>query len=104
MTKIYVGNLSYDSSETDLRTAFERFGDVSSIRLVTDQATGRSRGFAFVTMRRLDDADEAIARMNGSSLGGRRLVVNEARDRGESPQRPRAARQDLWQLIESQAG
>ncbi|MDA0835577.1 MAG: RNA-binding protein [Planctomycetota bacterium] len=78
MTNIFVGNLSYQATERDLRNVFERFGRVGSIRLMTDRATGRSRGFAFVNMQCLDDADEAIHSLNGSPLCGRPITVNEA--------------------------
>lgn len=106
MQNIYVGNLSYDTNEADIRAAFERYGDVNSVTVVTDQMTGKSRGFAFVKMRHLDDADEAIVRLNGSTLGGRRLVVNEAHG-GRSPapsfeSRPRQSasrRANLWNLV-----
>jgi RNA recognition motif-containing protein len=80
MVRIFVGNLSFQSTETELRSAFERFGRVTSVRLPTDRSTGRMRGIAFVSMPRFDDAEEAIARLNGTSLGGRSLVVNVARD------------------------
>ena len=66
---------------------FERYGRVSSVRLATDRSTGRPRGFAFVTMSRLDDGDEAIVRLNGSNFSGRQIVVNESRDAG-TPARP----------------
>lgn len=81
MIQIFVGNLSYQAAEYDVRSAFERYGRVSSVRLMTDPATGKSRGFAFVTMPSFEDAEEAIMRLNGSVLHGRTLVVNEARDR-----------------------
>lgn len=84
MTQIFVGNLSYSVCESKIRDAFERFGRVSSVRLMIDAATNRSRGFAFVQMPSLDDADEAIKRMSGSSLNGRQLTVNEAQDSGRS--------------------
>lgn len=100
MTRIFVGNLPYRTTETDLRREFERFGNVTSVQLMTDQVTGRSRGFAFVAMPRLDDADEAIARLNGSTLDGRRLTVNEAGARPERPSHSQSQR-DLWQLIGS---
>jgi RNA recognition motif-containing protein len=83
MSRIYVGNLSYQTTEAELRSLFERHGSVASVNVMTDRTTGRPRGFAFVTMRKLDDADEAIARLNGSSLQGRNLVVNEAQARPE---------------------
>ncbi|WP_437186994.1 RNA recognition motif domain-containing protein [Planctomicrobium sp. SH668] len=81
LTSIYVGNLSFNATETDLRSAFERYGRVSAVQMVKDQVTGRSKGFAFVRMGNLDDADEAMVRLNGSSLQGRKLVVSEAKGR-----------------------
>ena len=78
MSRIYVGNLDYSTSDADLRLLFEKFGRVSSVHLPIDRSTGRSRGFAFVTMSRLDDADEAAVRLNGSDLRGRSIVVTEA--------------------------
>ncbi len=85
-TQIFVGNLSYQASEYDIRSAFERHGKVTSVRMMSDQMTGKSRGFAFVSMPQFEDAEEAIKRLNGSSLNGRTLVVNEARDRDEKPE------------------
>lgn len=85
MTSIFIGNLPFEASEREVRCAFERYGRVSSVRMVTDRGTGRSKGCAFVSMSRLDDADEAIRRLNGSVLGGRRLTVNEARSSGSPP-------------------
>jgi RNA recognition motif-containing protein len=81
MKKLYVGNISFQTSEDDLREAFGQFGTVTSAQVVTDRDTGRSRGFAFVEMS--DGADEAVAAMNGAQLGGRTLTVNEARPREE---------------------
>lgn len=78
---IYVGNLSFDSTEDDLRTAFGQYGTVTSVSVITDRETGRSRGFGFVEMA--DGGDEAIAAMNGAELQGRTLKVNEARPREE---------------------
>jgi RNA recognition motif-containing protein len=77
--KLYVGNLSFDATEDQLRQAFGQYGTVNSAQIVTDRDTGRSRGFAFVEMA--DGADEAIAAMNGAQLGGRTLTVNEAKPR-----------------------
>jgi RNA recognition motif-containing protein len=76
---LYVGNLSFQTSEDDLRQAFGQYGTVNTAQMVTDRETGRSRGFAFVEMG--DGADEAIAGMNGAQLGGRTLTVNEAKPR-----------------------
>jgi RNA recognition motif-containing protein len=83
---IYVGNLSYNSTEDTLRSAFEQYGNVLSARVITDRETGRSRGFGFVEMED-DAADQAIAGMNGADLDGRQLKVNEARPREPRPPR-----------------
>ena len=80
-TRIFVGNIPFSTSETDLRTVFERFGRVTSVQLVKNADNGNPRGFAFVAMPRFEDAEEAIVRLNGTTLAGRRLVVNEARQR-----------------------
>ena len=81
MTKIYVGSLSWDTSEDGLREAFEPFGEIESSRLVIDRETGRSRGFGFVTYKEKEDALKAIEEMNGKELDGRTLRVDEARER-----------------------
>jgi RNA recognition motif-containing protein len=82
--KLYVGNLSFSSTEGEIRTAFESHGDVDSVNLVTDRETGRSRGFAFVEMEDANAADDAMRALDGSDLGGRTLKVNEAKDRERS--------------------
>ncbi|MCE5229145.1 RNA-binding protein [bacterium] len=79
--KLYVGNLSYDSGESQLRELFGRFGEVSSITVITDRDTGRSKGFAFVEFSNDDEARAAIQAMDGKEFGGRNLKVNEARPR-----------------------
>lgn len=84
MTQIFVGNLAYTTSEHELRSTFEHYGRVSSVKLVTDPQSGKPRGFAFVAMARWDDADEAITRLNGASLAGRQIVVNEAHSKNDS--------------------
>ena len=84
-TKLYIGNLSFSTTESELRDAFAAFGDVTSCSVITDRETGRPRGFAFVEMASADAAASAIAEMNGKDLGGRALVVNEARAREERP-------------------
>lgn len=99
MTRIYVGNLSYQTTDAAIRSAFERYGSVSAVHLMTDPGSGRSRGFAFINMPLLDDADEAIYQMNGSSLQGRRLVVNEARERTLSKTRFDSPQENQWHLI-----
>ena len=84
---IYVGNLSYDTGDEDLRQAFEAFGRVDSARVISDRMTGRSRGFGFVEMSDDGEARAAIEKMDGQDLQGRALRVNEARpkeDRGPS--------------------
>jgi RNA recognition motif-containing protein len=83
MTKrIYVGNLSYQTTENDLTALFEQVGQVESVNIITDRDTGRSKGFAFVEMAN-EDADKAIAQFNGMEVNGRALTVNEARPREE---------------------
>jgi len=78
---IYVGNLSYQATEEDLRQAFEAYGDVDSARIITDRETGRSKGFGFVEMANDDQAKAAIEGLNGTELAGRAITVNEARPR-----------------------
>lgn len=78
---IYVGNLSYGMSEDELRDAFAAFGEVSSVKILMDRETGRSRGFGFVEMPNQGEAEAAISNLNGKDLSGRALRVNEARPR-----------------------
>jgi len=80
--RVYVGNLSYDTTESDLTGLFEQAGEVESVNIITDRDTGRSKGFGFVEMGS-EGADKAIAQFNGSELKGRSLTVNEARPREE---------------------
>jgi cold-inducible RNA-binding protein len=80
--RIYVGNLSYQTTEGDLSTLFEQVGQVDSVNIITDRDTGRSKGFAFVEMS-AEDADKAITQLNGTEINGRTLTVNEARPREE---------------------
>ncbi len=82
---IYVGNLSFDASEDDVRGAFATFGTVESVKMIMDRETGRPRGFAFVTMTESDEANTAIESLNGSELLGRELRVREATPRPERP-------------------
>ena len=77
--KIYVGNLSFQTTESDITQAFSGFGPVESVSIITDRETGRSKGFGFVQMAEQADADKAISALNGTALGGRDLTVNEAR-------------------------
>lgn len=81
VTNIYVGNLSFNAGEEDLRTAFEQFGEVTSVNIIMDRETGRSRGFAFVEMADGEGAAEAIENLNGTAISGRNVTVNEARPR-----------------------
>ncbi len=81
-SRLYVGNLSWDTQEDDLIQAFEGDGrTVTSARIMTDRDTGRSRGFGFVTFVNGDDGDKAVEAMNGTEMEGRQLTVNEARER-----------------------
>ena len=82
--KLYVGNLPFETSEQDLQELFSRAGTVDSVNLVTDRATGRARGFAFVEMASDEDARNAIQTLNNYQLGGRNLTVNEARPKASS--------------------
>jgi len=84
-TKLYVGNLSYDTTDQDLQGLFAESGTVNSAQVVTDRYSGQSRGFGFVEMATEDEAKKAIEAINGRSVGGRSLVVNESR-----PQAPRS--------------
>ncbi len=79
--KLYVGNLSFSSTEADLTQLFERHGTVESVNVITDRETGRARGFAFVEMAEASAAGDAIRALDGSDLGGRNIKVNEAQDR-----------------------
>ena len=81
--KLYVGNLSYQTTEADLRQEFERYGTVGSVDVIMDRATGRSKGFAFVEMSDRNEANDAIQALNGANFGDRTLAVNEARPREE---------------------
>ena len=78
---IYVGNLSFDASENDIREAFEKFGAVSSVNIITDRETGRPRGFGFVEMGNDEEAKKAIEGLNQTEIAGRAVNVNEARPR-----------------------
>ena len=83
--KLYVGNLSFETTESDLKELFGQAGTVETVRIITDRDTGRSKGFGFVEMR--DGGDKAIAELNGKDFKGRALTVNEAR-----PMSPRDSR------------
>ena len=79
MTNIFVGNLSYQTTQDELHATFSQFGNVERVNIVTDRDTGQPRGFAFVEMTEKRDADNAISQLNGADLNGRALNVNEAR-------------------------
>jgi cold-inducible RNA-binding protein len=83
--KLYVGNLSFETTENDLQDLFEQHGQVSEASLMMDRTTGKSRGFAFVTMPDNSHAQAAMAALNGKEIAGRALTVNEARAREERP-------------------
>ena len=89
MMNIYVGNLSYQSTDADVRAAFEAFGEVKSAKVIQDMATGRSKGFAFVEMVDKAAGETAIEQLDNSSLNGRNIRVNEARPREPREFRPR---------------
>ncbi|MFO0654009.1 MAG: RNA-binding protein [Polyangia bacterium] len=79
--RLYVGNLSYSTTEPELREVFERIGAVTDVKVMMDRETGRPRGFAFVEMSSDEEARDAISQLNGSELGGRTLKINEAQAR-----------------------
>src|ERR1043166_1035048 len=86
-TKLFVGNLSYNVTENDLQEVFSQHGPVTEVNLMVDRFTQKPRGFAFVTMETKEGAEAAIAALNGKSLDGRNLTVNEARPREDRPPR-----------------
>jgi cold-inducible RNA-binding protein len=84
-TKLYVGNLSFNTTENELQELFSQAGTVQEVSLMQDKFTGKSRGFAFVTMSSEEDAQNAISKFNGQTIEGRPLTVNEARPREARP-------------------
>ena len=86
MKNIYVGNISFQTTEQDIEQAFSAYGQVERVQIVKDRESGQSRGFGFVEMSDNNDADKAIAALDGAELSGRKLTVNEAR-----PREPRSA-------------
>lgn len=88
--KIYVGNMPYAMTEDELRSVFETHGNVASASLAIDRETRRPRGFGFVEMPDAAEANAAIAALNGTEQGGRKLVVNEARPKEDRPRGPRS--------------
>ena len=85
--KLYVGNLSYNTTDASLKAAFSAMGEVESASVISDKMTGRSRGFGFVNMVNDAEADAAVEKMNGAELEGRKLTVNEAKPLSERPPR-----------------
>ena len=103
MKNIFVGNLSFNTSEDELRQLFEPYGQVDRVAIMTDRDTGRSRGFGFVEMASNEDGEKAIAALNGQQIGGRTLNVNEARPKndrsgggGRDRGGDRGGRRDRW--------
>jgi RNA recognition motif-containing protein len=88
LKNIFVGNLDFGATEDQIRSLFEAHGNVERVSLMKDRDTGRSRGFAFVEMTDAEEADKAIAALNGANLGGRALNVNEARPKSDSGRGP----------------
>jgi RNA recognition motif-containing protein len=85
--KLFVGNLSFNTTENDLQDLFQGCGSVTEVNLITDRMSGRSKGFAFVTMSTPEEAQNAISTLNGKNVNGRDLNVNEARPREDRPER-----------------
>jgi RNA recognition motif-containing protein len=85
--KLFVGNLSFDTTEAELEELFAPFGTVADAKVISDQNTGRSRGFGFVTLKNAAEGQAAIKALSGKNVGGRNLTVNEARPREERPNR-----------------
>ncbi len=94
-TKLFVGNLSFNTTENDLQEAFAAHGTVVEANLMMDRMSGRSRGFAFVTMSTPEEAQKAIAAMNGATMAERQLTVNIARPKEERPRSDRGPRRDF---------
>ena len=84
MKKLYIGNLSYQTTESGLKRAFEQYGSVTSVRIISDKFSGESRGFGFAEFADDQEAEKAISEMNGMSLDGKSLKVNEARPQTDS--------------------
>jgi len=95
-TNLYVGNLSYDTTEDTLRTLFAEFGEVQSVNVITDRDTGRSKGFAFVEMASEQAAEAAIQALTGKSVDGREIRVDKAKPRADSDRRSTERRRPRW--------
>jgi RNA recognition motif-containing protein len=94
--KIYVGNLSFDSTESELQGLFEPYGAVDSAKVIVDQFTNRSRGFGFIEMQNREEGLRAIQELDSKDLGGRTLKVNEARPKTNSGDERRSAGRSRW--------
>src|SRR4029077_12886788 len=92
MKNLFVGNMSFQTTEADLRALFEPFGQITRVHIAMDRDTGRARGFAFIEMPNDAEAAKVIAELDGKALGGRNLKVNEARPKGEKPALGNSAR------------
>jgi RNA recognition motif-containing protein len=95
MTKLFVGNLPFSATETEIRSLFEQHGKIESLALINDRETGRPRGFGFIEMSN-SDASRAIEQLNGYQLGGRALKVNEAQARSDAPRRSNGGGAARW--------
>ena len=93
---LYVGNLSYDTTEDTLRTLFGEYGEIESVRVITDRYTGRPRGFAFVEMAAEETAQAAIEALNGKMVDGREIKVDNAKPRADRDRRQSDARRPRW--------
>ncbi len=87
--KLYVGNISFQTDESGLEASFGEYGTVSSVKIITDRMTGRSKGFGFVEMSSPEEAQKCIAGLDGQEVGGRTIKVNIAKEREERPSRDR---------------
>jgi RNA recognition motif-containing protein len=85
---IYVGNLSFQMAESTLQDLFSEFGEVKSVKIITDKMTGKSKGFAFVTMDNEEEANAAVEQLNGRDVNGRNIIVNQARPKTEGDYKP----------------
>jgi cold-inducible RNA-binding protein len=85
MKNLYVGNLPHSTTEAELRNVFQVYGEVEKVSIVTDRETGRARGFGFVEMANAEEAEKAVAALNGTELGGRTLTINEAKPKTDRP-------------------
>jgi cold-inducible RNA-binding protein len=94
--RIYVGNMSYNTTESALRSLFAEYGEIESVNIITDRDTGRPKGFAFVEMASEQAAQAAISGLNGKSVDDREIKVNEAKPQAERERRPGGNRRPRW--------